>query len=549
MAVIREFLVELGLDADSDELERVDAAVSNLRDGLSSLAKIGGVALGAVTSLGAGIFELTRRTANAGVEVDNLAQSAGVSAQQMQEMSFVANALGRDSERLQDAFKELQIRARDAAMGTGPAAEAFEQLGIQTQNANGELRSSTDIFEQVQDSLSGLESQSRRVALADALMGEAGTQLLPIFGEQADEADRARQIYQELGATLDESAIRQSRRFDANLQLLQASFSAMRNAIGQRFLPVFNEILPVLTQFGAESADVIGQNIDAFFESVADSLADFNDWLEKIDFQGISIKQIVSQFQTWIERAGQVATIITGWKVFSAITQVTAGVATLLSNVSGLIGMFSAAGTAGAASGTATTVAWSPVIGTVGLVGGAIAGLIAIGWVFWDEIKQIGTQVMNLFAVLANLVLETFGTSISDMTDSMVTWFFDALDMIGEAFTLYIESWKEEIQQWIDALRGAVNWLGQFTDAADTTLEQSREESINQQTQQRTIFGESAPQPQRNVSQSVGLGDTVIQLQSTGDPQRDNEMARNTARNQRNSEVEQASSLLNTGVR
>jgi hypothetical protein len=422
-------------------------------------------------------------------------------------------------------------------------------LGTELRGANGEMRSGMALFTDVADQIAELDSKTRQVAVAEQIFGEAGSRLLPLLRGQRFNLSQLTDMYDEVGAAIGEQGIRQSREFRTNLRLLQATFSALRNAIGRRFIPVFNEILPVITQFVAESSDVIGQGLDNFFESVADSLADFNEWLEQIDFQGISIEQIVSQFQTWISRAGQLAAIITGWKVFSSITQVATGVTQLIASMGTLTSMFSAAGAAGSASGTATSLAWLPVTGPILAVGAALATVIGIGWLFWDEITAIGTQVINLFRVLSNIVLETFGTSISDVTDSMVDLFFGALDMIGQAFTLYIESWKEEIQQWIDALRGAVNWLGQFTDAADTTLEQSREESINQQTQQRTIFGESAPQPQRNVSQSVGLGDTVIQLQSTGDPQRDNQMARQTARNQRNSEVEQASSLLNTGVR
>jgi len=138
----------------------------------------------------AAIAALAAQVAEYGQQLKVAEAQSGVAAAEIQEIALAAQALDSraDLDTVADAFKELAIRATEAAEGTGEGVEGFERLGISV----GQLRSMepAELFREVTVRMRDLTAQQRITTAEQVMGGEAGERLARVFGMQADELDR-----------------------------------------------------------------------------------------------------------------------------------------------------------------------------------------------------------------------------------------------------------------------------------------------------------------------------------------------------------------------
>lgn len=73
---------------------------------------------------------LVVNTANAMAEISKTSEYLGIARGALQELRYAAEKSGVSVDAVNDALKELQVRAVDAKSGEGEAAEAFQALGL-----------------------------------------------------------------------------------------------------------------------------------------------------------------------------------------------------------------------------------------------------------------------------------------------------------------------------------------------------------------------------------------------------------------------------------
>src|SRR4030042_3006362 len=106
------------------------------------IAAVGAAAAGAIIGIGKLVF----KTAEA---ADNIAESAeklGITAEQYQEFGFIADQIGTDVDSIARAFARTTVAIKEARKEGTPMAGIFEQLGISTRGANGDLRDTEEGF-------------------------------------------------------------------------------------------------------------------------------------------------------------------------------------------------------------------------------------------------------------------------------------------------------------------------------------------------------------------------------------------------------------------
>lgn len=237
-SVIGALRVDLGLNSASFE-----AGLKNAQKGLSNwqAAALGGFAAVAAAGVAAGVA-LSRAMGSAIGRFDEMskaAQKVGVSVEALSRLEYAAKMSDVSLEQLTGGLQRLAQGMADIASGSsGPAAKAFEALGISVTNANGQLRASDEVFAEVAERFGRIEDGSTKTALAIAIFGKAGADLIPLLNEGkaglsalADEADR-------YGQTIGGEAAANAEAFNDNLSRVQMAMQGVTNVLTAATLPV-----------------------------------------------------------------------------------------------------------------------------------------------------------------------------------------------------------------------------------------------------------------------------------------------------------------------
>lgn len=261
-------VVSLGLDAGQFTQGMTKAeyqafkATEDMKKAFGSLA---GYVAG--LGLGAALVQSIRSTADYAKEIDNLSKIAGVGAVDLQGYAFAAQTVGIQTDKLADIFKDAQDKVGDFLQtGGGPLADFFENIAPKVGVTAEQFRKlgGKDALQLYVDSLqkAGV-SQNEMVFYLEAIASDA-TALLPLLQDNGREFANLATQADKLGIVMDESAIRATKEFDANLQQMTAQLQGFSRAVA-------GEVIPTLNLLATESQNV-GSVFGGFAEFIGSAL-------------------------------------------------------------------------------------------------------------------------------------------------------------------------------------------------------------------------------------------------------------------------------------
>lgn len=309
--VVRRGLQQLGKDGQvalgriekssapaSKALLAVNAVSGDLRNSVTGVAsRMGplGVGLGALgpaglvaaAGIGAAVLALgamLRGAERAATEMDALddaAAQADFGVERLQELRHAAEQSGVTVQQLEDGLRRMTRRVGLFAQdGGGPAADAFKRLGVDVREANGQVRASEDIFDDVVAGLEKIESQALRSAIASAIFGDdAGPKLTLLLNQGTIGISKLAQEARDLGLVLDENIVK--RGADAADQL-----ATMRRVIDTQLNGALVDLAPLLVDIAGVFADLarwIGEVVDGFRDIENMSTRGLESRLEELD--------------------------------------------------------------------------------------------------------------------------------------------------------------------------------------------------------------------------------------------------------------------------
>jgi len=246
--------LELGLEGWKKSVEAVKKDQESLagfamrhKDEIQKLGREMTIAGGAIV----GAFGLmVKSAADYGDNMDELAQRTGAGVDILTGLEGALKKNGSSVEDLGMGIKTLAGKMVDANNGNKEASALFESLGIKVADANGKLRSTTDVLFDISDRFAGAEDGAAKTAIAVDLLGKGGLSLIPTLNlgakglrEEADEAQR-------LGRVLTKEAAKAASDFNDELQDLKSASSGVTMEIGRMLMPVVKDI----TEMAKEAA-------------------------------------------------------------------------------------------------------------------------------------------------------------------------------------------------------------------------------------------------------------------------------------------------------
>lgn len=279
--ILRELLVKLGLDVDAQSFAKGELAAELIK---SSFEK----AVDVVKELGSEFLEVIQKTAEAGHQLEELAQRTGTEVGELQNLSAAAGASGVDMESLAGSLGILARNMYAAKTGSDESQKAFSRLGIKTKNANGTLRSTSDVMLDLADHFSTIPDSAEKTAQAMSVLGRQGASMIPMLNK-----GRAG-----IAAIANETFSMTEEQIKAGSELIhtQKQIAAQTAALWQRaiapLLPAINDLLKRWLAWKKANAAVMAAKIEKYLKFLIDAIGGLADGLEFVRKNMDAVKMV-----------------------------------------------------------------------------------------------------------------------------------------------------------------------------------------------------------------------------------------------------------------
>ncbi len=242
-----------------------DETATGVNGAIANIGRIGGAYTGLVSPITGVVAAITAATAklaadfkgaiDTGDQLNKLSQKTGIAVEKLSELAYAGDLADVNLESLATGVKKLSVNMAEAATNTNSkAAEAFKALGVAVKDANGNLRSSDEVIADIADRFVDMKDGAGKTALAVALFGKAGADLIPLLNQGgrglAEMADEAKK----LGLVMTGDTAKAAEEFNDNLRKLTLSSSALGRSIAADLLPEMARFLGLVVEAKKEGA-------------------------------------------------------------------------------------------------------------------------------------------------------------------------------------------------------------------------------------------------------------------------------------------------------
>jgi len=228
---------------------------SSALGGLTASIGPAGIAAGALATAslvaGRAMLDASRYAAEYKRELDIAATATGFTSDELAGLNVNAAGAGLSLRGLQVPLDQFVRKIGEAVDGNSRAIKTFADLGISVRGANGEVRSTGDIFRAVQQRLSEYSSTAERAHVATTLFGRQGGAALAALLPSLDGAiDKAR----ELGLAFGEDAARSAERAAVAFQEASLAAEGLKVTFGALAAEITNPYVSAWARAGAALA-------------------------------------------------------------------------------------------------------------------------------------------------------------------------------------------------------------------------------------------------------------------------------------------------------
>ncbi len=261
-SLIGSLRVHLGLDSAQFQsgLKRANGGMRRFgRMAKQGLIAVGAAAISAVGAMTVGV----KKTLNFADEMAKSAQKIGIPVEELSKLKHAADLSGVSMSGLQTGIRRLSQNMNDAANGVGEGREAFEELGITVTNADGQLKSASQILAEMADKFAAMPDGAKKTALAMDLMGRSGADMIPMLNGGTDALKGMFAEAEALGIVITEDLGRNAEQFNDNMDRLGKVFQGLTVQLSAHLAPhlvAFTDWLvangPAIVKFAGDFAAV-----------------------------------------------------------------------------------------------------------------------------------------------------------------------------------------------------------------------------------------------------------------------------------------------------
>lgn len=212
-----------------------DAMKQLVMDGLQSVVNFAKTAAGAIRDMADAMISCATDAAAWADKISTLSIQTGVSVQRLQELDYMTDLVDVSLETISGAMSR-----NTKAMAAGK--DAYEKLGVSVRDANGELRSSEDVFFETLDALGKIENETERDAVAMDLFGKSARELNPLIEAGSEQLKALAQEAHDVGYVMTDEALGALHDGQDALDRFAKSSEAAKNAVGAQLIPTLGRL-------------------------------------------------------------------------------------------------------------------------------------------------------------------------------------------------------------------------------------------------------------------------------------------------------------------
>jgi hypothetical protein len=245
--------LDSSIDQSGQRLQQFGAGAQRVGGSLSKnlttpILAVGGAMVAATVSAG-----------NYADSILDLEQVTGLSSDTLQEFENVATVAGVSFEGLTGTISRFTSRLPTIESGTSETAVAFDSLGVNLRDAQGEIRSTEELFPELISALQDIENTTERNAVAQQVFGRSLGDIAPVLGLTADQIRNAREEAHELGLVQEREVLVSLNDTRISLDTLKERFNNTTVELANSFIPALESILPVVERVLTVIADLAQQ--------------------------------------------------------------------------------------------------------------------------------------------------------------------------------------------------------------------------------------------------------------------------------------------------
>lgn len=404
-----------------------------------------------------------------GDSIDKGSQKMNMSAEQYQKWAYAMELSGSSIEELREGYNQMSGQISQAVNGTKESQKAFQRLGVNLKDANGNLRSTGDIFEDVVVSLQNMDNATERTALAYKLFGESVSKLNPLLNNNANLLREVVRTQNALGSQMSDNLVAESAKFQDAITTLGQAWQGFTNLLGETFLPIIQKIVVWITVAIAKITILLrvlfGIKKDKSSETMNKATNSVSSYAGAVSKATNAVKEFKKQTMGFDEmNIIQPTDMATG-------AGAGAGDAGYGMNIGGSEGSI---GSLLPEDALADIEAFEKKMDEIGSkVAGWVTGLSMLAGLI---LLIIGAFSLNIPLVLAGVTLGGIGVAIGDASgtfsawdewlngigESISNWCSNAISDIGDFFSNIWNDIKDGAKSAVDAIKGFFSDIGDW---------------------------------------------------------------------------------------
>jgi phage-related minor tail protein len=414
MATLKDLVANLRLDT---------SGFSKGLRGMSSKLKMVGSTMKAAT---AGLVSAIKGELDSADEMSKAAQKFGVPIESLSKLKHAADMSGVSFETLGTGLRKLSQNMALAAGGNKKAAAMFKDIGVSAVNADGSLRSTEEVMQDVADVMAKMPDGAAKTALAMDIFGKSGAEMVPMLNGGKKALQQMAEEAASLGIVFDAKTGKAAENFNDDL-------ARIKGALGGLVVQLAASLAPTL-------------------EYISKRLVEATMWFRDLS---PATKELAAMFATVAIAAGPLliglGTIIMPLKAV-ALTMKAISLAAL-ANPFVLIGL------AAVAAGATIYYYWEPI---KAFFADLWEGIKTRAQAAWDGIKTMASDAVSSVANAWSGIREYFGVVLSNIKMAFV----DGWEAIKAEVSTWPARFLEIGGQIVDGLRQGIadKWNGMIDD-------------------------------------------------------------------------------------
>lgn len=224
--------------------------LTGLKAGLTELFEVAAAAF-AVEK----IAEWAHQVAESGAQVLHLSQQLGLSTEAVSAFGFAAQAMGLSLDQAGTLMERLEKNLVAAQSGTGKEAAAFQALGLSARDLKN--LSIDEVMNRVADAFAKSADGPDKTAIAMALMGRAGAQMIPLLDQGRAGLAQFRAEAEDSGTVLSGPMAEGMEKTVIGMSGLWSSVQGLGISLFELFKPAIDAVVSGLTGFVRAANDSI----------------------------------------------------------------------------------------------------------------------------------------------------------------------------------------------------------------------------------------------------------------------------------------------------